>query len=180
MDKNNMFLAAQDDLYSRAWNQLLSDPDDLITDLLVDKARELITPGLYEPKKEDAQRFLSVYLEQAKIKMHPIPKPPKDVTTPLATFTFRNQRYEIEFWYEYLVNFCETLSQMFSDRFDEVLEFRGKKGRIFFSRNRDDVLSPKLVPGTDIYVYTCFDRKGIMQTVKNLAGFFGVEEPVKE
>ena len=132
MDKNNMFLAAQDDLYSRAWNRLVSDPDDLIMDRLVDKVRELITPGLYEPKKEDAQRFLSAYLEQAKIMVHPIPKPRKNVTTPLATFTFRNQRYEIHFWYEYLVNFCETLSKNFGDRFDEGLEFRGKKGRIFF------------------------------------------------
>ena len=56
----------------------------------------------------------------------------------------------------------------------------GRKVEFSFSRNRDDLISPKLIPGTDIYVYTCFGREGTMRTVKKHAGFFGVEEPVKE
>ena len=105
------------------------------------------------------------------------PLPPMDVEAVLATFTFCGQVYSINFWYEHLVKVCKILSETLGDRFDMALGFRGSGGRIFFSRNPDVLLRPKLIPETDIYVEANLGSEAIMQTVRNLAEFFEVEQP---
>ena len=47
-----------------AWNQLVSEPEDLIVDLLVEKTKELCGE---ETDKSEVERFLSVHLQNIKI-----------------------------------------------------------------------------------------------------------------
>lgn len=183
---NSLFLAAQDDLYSQAWNQLVNDPDDLIMDLLVDKARELTTPDIYEPKKEDAQRFLSTYLEQAKINVFPasesrrFSRRHRTGKAKPSAFTFNNQRYELDYNYEYLVKFAELLSKIRRDRFEEVLTLRPRGQRIYFSKNPADLSRPQLVPETNIYVHTNISLEVAKVIAKRLAEHFEVDEPIAD
>ena len=107
------------------------------------------------------------------------PSAPMDVEPTLATFSFCGQSYSISYWYEHLVEACKILSEKFGSRFDRVLGFTGPKGRIFFSRDPDDddLVSSKLIPGTDIYVEVNFGSQAIIQFVGNLSEFFNVESP---
>ncbi len=54
---------AEKKIYSEAWNQLLSEPDNLIVDRLVSKVKELYPNG-NEPTEDSAKQFLSEHSEE--------------------------------------------------------------------------------------------------------------------
>ena len=57
-DKIQAYREAVDGFYLDALNNLLSEPDGLIVDMLVDKVKELDTDD-YDPNSDHARRFLS-------------------------------------------------------------------------------------------------------------------------
>ena len=92
---------AEDALYSDAWNQLVGAPDDLLTDLLVDKIKALHADQ-YEPNRERARQFLSTYLEQIM------------VTLPLTVPKMSHN--EVRSWIQILIKFYEILSKIGSNQ----------------------------------------------------------------
>lgn len=155
-----------------AWNQLVSEPEDLIVDLLVEKTKELCGA---ETDKITVERFLAAHLQNIKITsllapVEPVPipepKPQKNtkrkaftVTKPTA-FTFNRQRYEVKSWKEMILKLCKILQADHADFEQRVLEMRGSKGRCFFSRNADDLNKGWEINGTGIYVDTCLSAEG--------------------
>ena len=107
------------------------------------------------------------------------PSPPVDTEPTLATFLFCGQSYSIDHWTEHLVKVCEILSETFGTDFYKAFGLKGSQGRIFFSRNPDDLRSPRLIPETDIYVNVHGNPEDIKKTVRRLAELFGVEPPSK-
>ena len=57
---------AEKKMYSEAWNQLLSEPDKLIVDRLVGKAKELYPDG-NEPTEDSAKQFLAEYSKEVPV-----------------------------------------------------------------------------------------------------------------
>ena len=59
---------AKKKMYSEAWNQLLSEPDKLIVDRLVDKVKELYLDE-NKPSEDSAKQFLSEYSKEVPVNM---------------------------------------------------------------------------------------------------------------
>ena len=129
-----------------AWNQLVSEPEGLIIDLLVEKTRELCG---HKPQEKEVKKFLSVHLQTMRITqpsmdrkpdLSPKRNPSGSMTGKKPTaFTFNGTKCdEVKSWKDMLVKFCEIVHKDQGSRFEEVLSFRGRKRR-YFSRNLDDL-----------------------------------------
>ena len=173
-----------------AWNQLVSEPEDLIVDLLVEKTKELCGE---ETDKITVERFLSAHLQNIKIasllapvESSPIPEPKspdhkKDtkrkaftVTKPTA-FTFNGQRHDVKSWREMLVRLCEIVHTVHRDRFEEVLNLRGRN-RPYFSRNSNDLREYRVINQTGIYVEVNQSANRARKLARELIFLFGYDE----
>ena len=176
-----------------AWNQLVSEPEDLIVDLLVEKTKELCGE---ETDKSEVERFLSAHLQNIKITsllapVEPVPVPepePPDhernkkrkaftVTKPKA-FTFKGQRCEVESWQEVPVKLCEILYRTHEDRFEQqVLEMKSSTGLSHFSRDPDTLRNARIINGTGIYVGVgTRGAKSAPTFAKKVISLFGYDE----
>ena len=177
----------------KAWNQLVSEPEDLIVDLLVKKTKELCGE---ETNKSEVERFLSAHLQNIKITSPPAvvepipvpePKPPDHrkgrkhkaftVTKPTA-FTFNGQRYEVNSWKEMLVKLCEILYAAHEDRFEEqALEMKSPTGLPHFSKDPETLRNARMINGTVIYVGTGTRGANTAPTfAKNVIAHFGYDK----
>ena len=177
----------------KAWNQLVSEPEGLIVDLLVKKTKELCGE---ETDKSEVKRFLSAHLQDIEITLSsmipepiqaPGPKPPDrvEVTKPKAftvtkpkAFTFKGQRCEVESWQEVPVKLCEILYRTHEDRFEQqVLEMKSPTGLSHFSRDPDTLRNARVINGTGIYVGVgTRGAKSAPTFAKKLISLFGYDE----
>ena len=171
----------------KAWNQLVNEPDDFLVELLADKADELCG---YKPEKKEVEQFLSVHLQNIRVTsppavVEPIPTPeskPSDrrkrkaftVTKPEA-FTFNGSRHEIESWRGMLVRLCEIVHAAHRDRFEEVLNLRGRN-RPYFSRNSSDLREYRAINKTGIYVEVNQSATSSRKLARELIFLFGYDE----
>lgn len=164
-----------------AWNQLMSEPDDLLVELLAEKTEELCG---HKPDKHKVEQFLLAHLQDIRITkspdpISPKPKPQKDtkrkaftVTKPTA-FTFNGHREEVSSWKEMILKLCKILYADHADFEQRVLEIKGSRGRRFFSRNADDVQEGLEINGTGIYVDTFLDAEWAKRFAEKIITEFG-------
>lgn len=166
-----------------AWNQLVSEPEGLIIDLLVEKTRELCG---HKPQEKEVKKFLSVHLQTIRItqpsmdrKPDPSPKrnPSGSMTGKKPTaFTFNGTKCdEVKSWKDMLVKFCEIVHKDQGSRFEEVLSFRGRK-RLYFSRNPDDLREDEVINETGIYVEANQSAESAIKLAKKLIAHFCYDE----
>jgi predicted type IV restriction endonuclease len=96
----------------------------------------------------------------------------------IKAFTFEGDTHEVKSWVEFLARFCEILSEVYPNQFEEVLQLKPHH----FSKNPDadfpKGMSPKKIRETDIYVQTAVNndvKKGI---VNDLVEHFECNMPV--
>ena len=172
-----------------AWNQLVSEPEGLIVDLLVKKTQELCGE---ETDKSEVERFLLAHLQNIKITSAPVaiepilvPEPePSDhkkdakpkaftVTKPKA-FILNEQRCEIKSWKEMLVKLCEIVYTAHEERFEQqVLKIKGKPD---FSRNPDALKQGREINGTGIYVEMPGGANSAKRFAEKLITHFGYDK----
>ncbi len=166
-----------------AWNQLVSEPEGLIIDLLVEKTRELCG---HKPQEKEVKKFLSIHLQTIRItqpsmdrKPDPPPKrnPSGSMTGKKPTaFTFNGTKCdEVKSWKDMLVKFCEIVHKDQGSRFEEVLSFRGRK-RPYFSRNPDDLRENEVINETGIYVEANQSAESAIKLAKKLIAYFGYDK----
>ncbi len=110
-----------------------------------------------------------------------IPPPIQLTTTPDLTYTkptsfkFNGEIHRVESWSGMMVRLCEVVRQAHRDRFDNrILNIRGRRGKIWFSRNRQDVYnSSSVINGTSIYVRTHGGGNEIVERAETLISHFG-------
>lgn len=171
-----------------AWNQLVSEPEDLIVDLLVDKTKELCGE---ETDKSTVERFLSAHLQNIKITsllapVEPVPTPESKPSDPVKNtkskkltfrkpkaFTFNGRRYEVKAWTETLVKLCEIVYEDHEDQFEQqVSEMKGNN----FSRNPSDLRRGRVINRTGIHVEVDRDAVGAKRFAEQLITHFGYDK----
>ena len=176
----------------KAWNQLVSEPEGLIVDLLVEKTKELCGE---ETDKSEVKRFLSAHLQNIKItspstisesfqdsESKPVDrekgtKPKTLIFTRPKAFTFNGQRYEVKAWTETLVKLCEIVYKDHEDQFEQqVSEMKGNKGRPYFSRNPSDLRRGRMINATGIHVEVDRDAAGAKRFAEQLITRFGYDK----
>ena len=166
----------------KAWNQLVSEPEDLIVNLLVKKTKELCGE---ETDKSEVERFLSAHLQNIKITSPPAavepvpvpePEPPEPKTlifTRPKAFTFNGRRYEVKAWTETLVKLCEIVYSAHEDQFEQqALEMRGNN----FSRDPNDLRRGRMINKTGIHVEVDRGAAGAKRFAGKLITHFGYDK----
>jgi hypothetical protein len=95
----------------------------------------------------------------------------------LKCFIFNGERYEVRFWKEMLPKVCTIMASRHKDRFEAILTIKGDK-HTYFSRNRDELKSPELIEGTDIYVRTDFHTGMLLHVSKRVITLFDYPEDI--
>ena len=175
-----------------AWDQLVSEPDDLLVELLADKTNELCD---HKPHENEVEQFLLTHLQNIKITKPPKPVPPKPIppkpvppkpkpagsmkgTKPTA-FTFNGTRYDdnVTSWTDMLVELCKIVHNEQGSRFEEVLGLKSaKRGKLLDLRREDDFQQAKEIKKTGIFVNTCKNADQFIQTAENLIAHFGYDK----
>ena len=66
-------------------------------------------------------------------------------------FIFNGERFEVKFWKDMLPKVCSIMASRHKERFEDIFTIKGDK-HTYFSRNQEELKSPELIEGTDIYV----------------------------
>ena len=92
-------------------------------------------------------------------------------------FVFDGKKYEVKFWKDMLPKVCAIMASRHTDRLENILTIKGDK-HTYFSRNPDELKSPELIEGTDIYVRTDFHKGMLLHVSKKVISLFGYPENI--
>ena len=179
LQKRNQILEA----LPKAWEQLVNNK---IPNLLATRAQELCG---HEPSRNEVEQFLSAHLQHIQITPKPttpVPSLESDPSPGLSpsgsvtgkkpvAFTFNGRRYEVTSWMAMLVRLCEIVYSAHRNRFEDVLNLRGKS-RPPFSRDDNDLVYPAQINGTNIFVETHGTANMVVRRAKILIVKFGYNE----
>jgi hypothetical protein len=86
---------------------------------------------------------------------------------------FRGQSYPVSTWKELYVTSAALLARMYPTQFDPKAQELMGRIRRYFSRSRDGMHAPEPVPGTKLFMETCFSAEATQQRVAELFQQFG-------
>jgi len=86
-------------------------------------------------------------------------------------FIFDGKRYEVKFWKYMLPMVCSIMAKQHKDRFEDIFAIKGDI-HPYFSRNPEELKSPELIEGTDIYVRTDFHKDMLLHVSKRVLSLF--------
>ena len=181
-----------DETLPRAWESLISGPDDLLVDLIDETVERLC--GL-KPGPEPIRRFLD---EKAKLPPRSTRRDTSDGATshvqPVSTltprsrvsverphiykgkspvsFTFADETFEVSTWKEILITVAENLYGRHATDYDRTLELRGTK-RAYFSRQKQELREPIAVGNSGYFVETHFSANDMVLQCHRLMSLFG-------
>ncbi len=173
----------------KAWDKLISDPDDLLIDLIAES-----TEGIcgYKPQEDKVRRFLKERGPGIRLpddgdaqtrRPYPggrHPPPPGKKGGRVGKFTFKTpQRFRlwgrwhnVTTWKAVLIGCCELVAKKERRRFETVTSLRGTR-RVYFSRNPDELVQPAQIPDTDIFAMTNLSADSIVKTCHDVLKHFG-------
>jgi len=102
---------------------------------------------------------------------------PKIKTSGPKIFVFDGKKYEVKFWKDMLPKVCAIMASRHTDRLENILTIKGDK-HTYFSRNPDELKSPELIEGADIYVRTDFHKGMLLHVSKKVISLFGYPENI--
>ena len=173
----------------KAWNKIISDPDDLLVELLSETAEKLCG---HAADSILIQKFISrnkgnwilSEVPPPKGKVHPPVKPPRRRRKKLkviytgktiSSFSFKNKVYEVRSWREMLMTMCEIFASSHRKEFDNVLSIVGRK-RPYFTRNPNELRYGKIISNTNIYVETNVSANEIVKLCFQVLSTFGFDD----
>jgi hypothetical protein len=178
----------------KAWNKIISDPDELLVDLIGETAEKICG---HKPSSELICEFLSqckdtfVVREQAPIRREigpredraPVSRSPLlgshareerstyTGKTPLR-FYFQGQPYTVHTWKDVLLKLCQLIAREKGPKFERVLELGGRK-QYYFSLNPGHIRHPRRIDGTKVFAMTCLSAEGIVRLCHQVLDLFG-------
>lgn len=189
------------DYISQAWNQIISQPNKILIELLSECTEQLCG---YKAESGQIEKLLKTHLDEWLIKderdrridfsdstiENTTPEKESAVSDSKAnqitaikkrgvyegksikSFTFDGRTHEVRFWEEVLTTLCDHLADIRKKDFEKVLWLSGQKA-IYFSRNEEDLDIPEQIKKTDIYVETKLNPDEIVKTCNLLVAEFG-------
>lgn len=153
-----------------AWEKLISEPDELMVELLADKTEDLCG---YRPEYEVIENFLKELRFQSvdKVDEEEIntevqariskSKKTKNATQKIIGYTLFNKKHNVSTYIEMLLSVCKLLYELHKDEYSKILSLRGKKW-VFFSKNPEDLkIRPIRIEGTPYWVEANFSADSI-------------------
>ncbi len=90
----------------------------------------------------------------------------------ISSLTFKGRRYEVNSWKDMLVQICNIMLATHRDRFEQVLNLRGRK-KPYFTKNPNELTRPEKISGTDIYVEVNMSANTIVRFSIDILSLFG-------
>lgn len=171
------------DTLPKAWNKLISEPDDLLIELIADATEKLCG---YKPDNSVVEHFISSNIAGGQVSTEiRIAKEPIRKTTiiklgsyigkSVTAFIFKNTRYEVRYWIEVLSQICKLTYNLHRSSFESVLQLRGSK-RPYFTRNPNELRVPQQIEDSDIFMETNLSSVQIVRISVNVILLFGYSE----
>jgi len=174
------------DTLPKAWEKIITEPDELLVELLADTTEKLCG---YKPDNEMVEQFLIRISQGATIQPKreippPVQLPSGQISpTPLESytgksiiaFTFKGTRHPVRSWKEMLIKITNLMLSAHREQFDRVLNLVGRK-RPYFTRNPNELRNPERINNTDIYVETNLSANSIVKLSKSIISLFGYKE----
>lgn len=170
----------------KAWNKLISEPDELLIDLIAESTEKLCG---YKPDHSTVEDFISANLSEIEISHklgteRKVDLPRRKVSSgkiesyigkSVTAFTFKNTRYDVRFWKDILIKICNLMNSIQRNNFERVLNLQGRK-RPYFTKNANELRIPEKIEGTDIFVEINLSSNGIVKMCLDILSLFGYSE----
>ena len=170
----------------KAWKKIVTEPDDLLVELLADATEKLCG---YKPDNEIVEEFLikvsqrTVIQPERKISI-PVQLSSSQISHPpsggytgksIVLFTFKGTRYPVRSWKEMLTKITNLMLSAHREQFYKVLNLKGRK-RPYFTRNPNELRVPERINNTEVYVETNLSANSIVKLSKSIISLFGYRE----
>ncbi len=173
----------------RAWHKILSEPDDLFVELLIETTEKL---SGFRPDITDIEKFLQSTPGFTLPKPEPSPArkrtgaviaPGRKATADandfinkkVRSFTLFNETYNPHTWKELLVTVVEEMYKRHAQDFDRCLSLRGSK-MAYFSLDANELSQPKQIMDSKYFVETKLNSNSIVKRSRDLMSLFGYKE----
>lgn len=168
----------------KAWEKLLTEPDELLVELLVEATEKLCG---YRPDNETVEKFLAEAaaptinkFQHITADMRRVSKSKRSLTDnytgkTIRGFIFEGRRYLVHSWKGMLIKICEIMEERHHDVFAKVLNLVGRK-RPYFSLNPNALREPKKIKNTGIYVETNMSANQVVKISREILALFGYDE----
>lgn len=169
------------------WSRMVQEPDGKLVELFIERAYE-------ELNLRPAAEQVEAVLRGSKVPTvaPPEPAPPaaphrrrkQESTDPqpkrrsprrgakIVAYELWGERHQVSTWKGLLVGVAGALYQRHGQGFDRILDLQGRKNP-YASRSEDDVVAPKVVGASGIYMHTNLSSAAIKRRANELLELFG-------
>ncbi len=171
----------------RAWQKIISEPDDLFVDLLIETTEKI---SGFRPEISDIERFLTEDLQKsipptfiptgATLIGSGSPLPPTSlpvsyINKKILHFIFLGKKYNPKNWQDVLLTVATELYRKHKTQFQKCLVLRGPK-MAYFSKNPSELMYPKRIADSDYYAEAKLNSNSIVRRSRELMLLFGYSE----
>lgn len=111
-----------------------------------------------------------------KIKKEKTDKEIIDQGETIKSFYFDGSKHVVSTWKDLLIGVIEDILSKHKKEFDNILNVKGKQGRIYFSKKPKELDAPLEIDNTKIYVETKLGSKNIIKLCYDIIREFGYSE----
>ena len=178
------------DAIPKAWHKIITDPDDLLIELLIEATEKL---SGFRPEIDDVEKFLKNVITSHETQpdnrppITPRPRPPirrpqisrglsdDYINRTIRSFTLLGRTYHPRSWKELLVTVAEEMYRRHVSEFDRCLSLRGSR-MAYFSMHGNDLSQPVQIAGSKYFVETKLNSNSIVRRSRELMALFGYKE----
>jgi len=167
----------------KAWTKLISEPDELLIDLIADATEKLCG---FKPDNSTVAKFVlsnsSIYTDNTKlfrdkelVDKQLVVKTGNYTGKSVSAFIFKNKRQKVKYWIDVLIEVCKLMRNLYNNSFERILELRGRK-KPYFSKNADELRIPYQIADSDIYMETNLSANSIVRISISVISLFGYSD----
>ena len=171
----------------KAWEQLITGPDESLVDLLDKKVEELCGN---RASRDLIARFLANLPKSSSAPPMPTsppvirkPRPPRQgfgstgsyLNKQIVSFTFNGQTYKVTKWIDLLIKLAEQIYLLNQNDFHKVVEIQGTK-RSYFSQDQLGMVQPRRIGNSGYYAMSKISAKDAVSISRKLLTKFGYSQ----